>query len=125
VDPSVLLFAIIIAVIYMLILAPARNRKQREQDIKDHLKPGVEVLTTAGIFGRVEQVAEDEMFLEIAPGVVVRFHNTALRKILIPELEARDAKGRNKRKPAPEKPEPPDEGPGEASDGEPPAPNST
>jgi preprotein translocase subunit YajC len=124
VDPSVLLFAIIIAVIYMLVLAPARNRKQRDLDIKEHLKPGVNVLTTAGIFGRVESVTEDEMHLEIAPGVVVRFHTTALRKILIPVLEARDAKGRNRRKAPPAPPDKAEQSPGDAQDGEPPAPNT-
>jgi preprotein translocase subunit YajC len=120
---ELLLFAIIIAVFYLMILGPARNRKQRELDIKDHLKPGVEVMTTSGIFARVDRVTEDEMFLEIAPGVVVRFSTTALRKILTPELEARDAKGRNRRKAMP-KADKPEQIPGDAQDGEPPASNT-
>jgi preprotein translocase subunit YajC len=124
VDPSVLLFAIVIALVYMLVLAPNRNRKQRELDIKEHLKPGVDVMTTSGILAKVHAVTEEEMHLEVAPGVVVRLHHTALRKILIPELEARDARGRNRRKAAPAKPDKPEDGPGGAQDGEPPAPNT-
>jgi preprotein translocase subunit YajC len=116
---EVLLFACIIAVFYLMILGPARNRKQRELDIKEHLKPGVEVMTTSGMFARVHSVTEDQMELELAPGVIVRFSHLALRKILTPELEARDAKRRDKRKPRP-----PAQAAGEAQDGEPPAPNS-
>ena len=118
---EVLLFAIIIAIFYLMILGPARNRKQRELDIKEHLKPGVEVMTTSGMFARVVSVTEDEMQLELAPGVVARFSHLALRKILTPELAARDAKRRDKRKAKADKPA---EGPGDAQDGEPPAPNT-
>src|SRR5262249_1388442 len=104
----------------LMILGPARNRKQRELDIKEHLKPGVEVMTTSGMFAKVHHVTDEEMHLEVAPGVVVRYSHMALRKILTPELEARDAKRRGLRRPAAEKPK---ESPGDARDGEPPAPN--
>jgi preprotein translocase subunit YajC len=100
VDPNVVLLVLIIGAFYLLVLAPARNRKQRAIDIKENLKPGVEVITTSGLFGRVHAVTEDEMHLEVAPGVVVRFALGALRKILLPK---------------------PDEASGEAQDGEPPA----
>lgn len=99
-DPNVVLLVLIIGAFYLLVLAPARNRKQRAIDIKENLKPGVEVITTSGLFGRVHAVTEDEMHLEVAPGVVVRFALGALRKILLPK---------------------PDEASGEAQDGEPPA----
>ena len=75
-----MLFAVIIAVFYLMILGPARNRKQRELDIKEHLKPGVDVMTTSGMFATVHAVTEDEMHLEIAPGVIVRFSHLALRQ---------------------------------------------
>jgi hypothetical protein len=57
--------------------------------------------------------------------VVVRFSHLALRKILTPELEARDARGRNKRRAAKAKLDEPEGGAGGAQDGEPPAPNTT
>jgi preprotein translocase subunit YajC len=103
VDPNVVLLVLLIGAFYLLVLAPARNRKRRTLDIQENLKPGVEVLTTSGMFGRVTRVTEDEMHLEVAPGVEVRFVLGALRKILLPKGE--DAKG-----------------PGDAQDGEPGAP---
>jgi preprotein translocase subunit YajC len=120
---EIVLFACVISVFYLMILGPARNRKQRELDIKEHLKPGVEVMTTSGMFARVHSVTEDELHLELAPGVIVRCSHLALRNILTPELEARDAKRRGRRKASTTKPNTPGEGPGNAQDGEPPASN--
>lgn len=82
-----ILFGTLVAAFYLLVLAPARNRARRAADIKEHLKPGVEVITTSGIFGRVERVADDEMYVEVAPGVVVRFATAALGKILLGKSE--------------------------------------
>lgn len=81
------LLILLMAMGYLLVVAPARNRRQRATDIKEHLKPGVEVLTTSGLYARVDRVTEDSMFLELAPGVVVRYAHSALRKILVPKPE--------------------------------------
>ena len=78
-----LLLILLMAMGYLLLVAPARNRRQRAADIREHLKPGVEVLTTSGLYARVDRVTEDSMFLELAPGVVVRYAHSALRKILL------------------------------------------
>jgi len=115
VDPNVVLLVLIIGAFYLLVLAPARNRKQRAADIKENLKPGVEVITTSGMFGRVTRVDEDEMTLEVAPGVEVRYVIGALRKILVPKAE--DSEGKVESENA-------DQGPGDAQDGEPPAPKN-
>jgi preprotein translocase subunit YajC len=116
VDPNVILLVLIIGAFYLLVLAPARNRKQRAVDIKQNLKPGVEVITTSGMFGRVTRVGEDEMTLEVAPGVEVRYLIGALRKILVPKSD--DTKG--EAGPV----ENADQGLGDQPDGEPPAPKN-
>jgi preprotein translocase subunit YajC len=79
------LLILLMAMGYLLVVAPARNRRQRATDIREHLKPGVEILTTSGLYARVEQVTEDSMLLEIAPGVVVKYGHSALRRILLPK----------------------------------------
>jgi preprotein translocase subunit YajC len=108
VSANFVLFLLLVAAFYLLVLAPARNKKRREADIKDHLRPGVEVITKFGMFGRVDRVVDGEMFLEIAPGVTVRVLTGALHKILMPKDETAAA---------PEAPEKP-------YDDDPPAPNS-
>lgn len=89
---AILPIALLVAAFYLLILRPMQTRSRRAAELKQHLQPGVEVITTAGIFGRVERVgtgeAADEVFLEIAPGVVVRMMSAAVGKILTPEEAA-------------------------------------
>lgn len=80
-----MLFGVLVAAIYLLIIGPARNRKRRADDIKAHLKPGAEVMTTAGMFGVVTEASETDFHIEISPGVVVRFAIGAVGKITKPE----------------------------------------
>jgi preprotein translocase subunit YajC len=87
VSGNLVLFVLLVAAFYLLVIAPARNRSRRLADIKAHLRPGAEVITTSGMFGRVDRVVDDEMYLEIAPGVVVRFATAAIGKILVPKEE--------------------------------------
>ena len=46
--------------------------------------PGVEVMTTAGLFATVHAVTDDEVQLEVAPGVVQRYAKGAVLRIVTP-----------------------------------------
>lgn len=76
---------LILAAFYLLILGPRRAQARRAADLNAHLRPGVEIITTAGVLGRVTRVDEDEVHLEIAPGVVIRLLKGAVGKILDPQ----------------------------------------
>lgn len=73
---------------YVLVLRPMKRNQKRAADIQNHLKPGVEIITTAGVIGTVRSVDEDEVRLEIAPGVEIRLLTGAVGKILDPENTA-------------------------------------
>ena len=82
---AILPLVLILAAFYLLILGPRRAQARRAADLKAHLRPGVEVITAAGVIGKVSRVEEDEVHLEIAPGVVIRLLKGAVGKILDPE----------------------------------------
>lgn len=46
------------------------------------LQPGAEVMTTAGIFGTVAAVTDDQLSLEISPGVHIRILPAAVAKVI-------------------------------------------
>jgi preprotein translocase subunit YajC len=88
VDPNgLLLIVVVIAAFYLLIVRPARNRQKEQQATVARVVPGVRVMTTAGLFGTVTAVEDDQMDLEIAPGITVRYVTAAVAKV-IPEPEA-------------------------------------
>lgn len=88
---DILLFGVLVAAIYLLIIAPARNRSKRAADIKAHLKPGAEVMTSSGLFGTVVSAEESEFHIEVSPGVVMRFAIGAVGKITVPTGDDKSA----------------------------------
>lgn len=79
---AILPLVLILAAFYLLILGPRRAQARRAADLRTKLHPGVEIITTAGVIGTVTRVDEDEVQLEIAPGVVIRLLKGAIGKIL-------------------------------------------
>ena len=56
----------------------------------DGLRVGDEILTLGGIFGRVQQIDEDEVTVEIAPGTSVRMARRAIAAIMGPDESEAD-----------------------------------
>lgn len=78
----------LLAVAYFFVVLPRRAQARRKADLDANLKAGVPIITTFGVIGTVLRVDEDEVQLEIAPGVVIRLLHGAIGKILTPEQAA-------------------------------------
>ena len=89
---QLLFFALLVFGLYVLAIRPQRARARALAEVRASLAPGSRVITTAGIHAVVRSVEAGEVVLEIAPGVLVRFADGAVVRIL-------DAPG-----PAPEDP---------------------
>jgi len=75
---------------YFLLIRPQRNRQKKHADMVSAVASGSEVMTTAGIFGTVREVSEEELTLEIAPGTVIRILPAAISKVIHPTLPPMD-----------------------------------
>lgn len=75
-------FILIIIAFYFLLIRPQRNRQKKQQEMVLALQPGAEVMTTAGIFGTVAAVTDDQLSLEISPGVHIRILPAAVAKVI-------------------------------------------
>jgi len=51
------------------------------------LQPGVEVLTSGGMFGTIIESAADHVVIELAPGVRVRFAPQAIGRVISKPVE--------------------------------------
>lgn len=69
---------------YFLIIRPNRARQQQQKTMIAALQPGAEIMTTAGIFGTVAVVTEDEISLEVSPGVFMRILPAAVARVVEP-----------------------------------------
>lgn len=67
---------------YFLFIRPARNRAKDVQKLQNALSAGDEVMLTSGIFGTVQDIVDDQIRVEISPGVSVMVHRGAIGKII-------------------------------------------
>ena len=78
-------FALILVAFYFLIIRPGRTRQRAAAALQERLAPGVEVLTTSGMFGRVASVTDDSVHGVVSPGTTIRFVKGAMASILAPD----------------------------------------
>ena len=78
-----LLFAFIL--MWLLVVMPQRRRQAAQKAMLASIEPGVEVLTAGGLYGDVVEVGDDELAIEIAPGVVVRIASRAVASVIPPD----------------------------------------
>jgi preprotein translocase subunit YajC len=82
-NPTSLIFIVlIVAVFYLLLIRPQQRRKQQAQQQKNTLQPGAEVVTTAGMYATVTAIDGDDVILEVAPGLEVRFMKRAIMNVV-------------------------------------------
>lgn len=66
--PLILIFVIM----YFLMIRPQQKRMKEHRAMVEALKKGDEVVTQGGLVGKVISVRDNELEVEIAPGVKVR-----------------------------------------------------
>lgn len=85
-DPmSLLLIVAAGAAFYFLIIRPGKQRQKAQAELQRSLQPGTEVMTTSGMFGTIAAVTDDELSLELSPGVFVRIIPAAVARVIQPE----------------------------------------
>lgn len=83
--------AIMMLFIWGFMILPQQRRQRRHQEMIDSIQVGDEVLITAGIYGTVTDIFDDDLFLEVAPGVEIRVASAAVATKI--EFEDDDAPG--------------------------------
>jgi preprotein translocase subunit YajC len=76
------LIALVFIGFYFLMIRPQRRRQQQAQQQQRTLSPGARVRTTAGMYATVSAVDGDDVILEVAPGVDVRYMRRAVMEVL-------------------------------------------
>ena len=72
--------AVVIAIIYFLMVRPAKRRMAEYKKMLDSLQVGNRVLA-AGIYGTIKKISDTTVDVEIAKGVVVEVSKNAIANI--------------------------------------------
>ena len=76
--PIILMFVLL----YFLMIRPQMKRAKEQRAMISALAKGDEVLTNGGLMGRVEDIADQFVTLEIAPNVTVKLQKQAISAVL-------------------------------------------
>jgi preprotein translocase subunit YajC len=84
---SLILILVVVVGVYMLMIRPQQRRRQQAQQQQNTVQPGARVRTTAGMYATVVDVDGDDVILEVAPGVEVRYMKRAVMDVVGPADE--------------------------------------
>ena len=74
-------------VFYFLVIAPANKQRRKQQDMLSSLKKGDRVVTSGGIYGTIQGVEAEVVYLKIADNVKVKVLRSAVSSIVTGESE--------------------------------------
>lgn len=85
-----LVIIVIFALVYFLFLRPRQQRLRQQQTAARQLSVGDEVMSAGGIYGRVVALDDEEVEVQVAPGVVMTFTRRAISARQKPSAAARE-----------------------------------
>jgi preprotein translocase subunit YajC len=81
---TLILILIVVVAFYFLMIRPQQRRKQQAAQKSSSVAVGARVRTTAGMYATVVAVDGDDVVLEVAPGVEVRYMKRAIMDVVSP-----------------------------------------
>lgn len=99
---SLLWIAAIAVVFWLLIIRPAQRRQKAMQQMQSGLDVGDRVLLTSGVFGTIAEITDEDLAVQVAPGVVLRVVRGAIGSKVEPTEETDPEESERSEEPRPE-----------------------
>ena len=78
----ILIIVVLFGVLYMTMIRPQRNRQRQAQQMQRTVEPGARIRTTAGMYGTIKSVEDQDVIVEVAPGVNIRMLRRAVMDVV-------------------------------------------
>ena len=86
-------FILIFVIMYFMVIRPQQKKTKEHQEMLNKLKRNDEVMTSGGIYGKVIDLKETVVTLEVAPNVRIRIHRPQISLVITAEKPlAKEAK---------------------------------
>jgi preprotein translocase subunit YajC len=79
---TILPFILIFVIMYFMVIRPQQKKAKEQQEMLGKLKRNDEVMTSGGIYGKVIDLKETVVTLEVAPNVRIRVHRPQISAVL-------------------------------------------
>jgi preprotein translocase subunit YajC len=76
-------YVLLIAVFYFLLIRPQQKREKETQKMRSNVKEGDEILTIGGIYGKIVNIKDDVLTIEVgADKVKIKIAKWAVGKVI-------------------------------------------
>jgi len=79
---ALMLPLLLLGVFYFLLIRPQQKRAKEQKEMLSKVAAGDEVATTGGILGKVVEIGEQFLTLEIASGVNIKLQKSQVAQVL-------------------------------------------
>ena len=79
---TLVMFALIIGIFYLMILRPQQKKQKDRQKILDSVRKGDKVITAGGLHGAVAGLDEKTVLLQVGDNVKMKFERSAISSIV-------------------------------------------
>ena len=74
----ILMMVAVFAIIYFMMIAPQQKKQKKINAFRDSLKNGDKVMTAGGIYGRIREVKDNYVLLEIDNNVTIKIDKNSI-----------------------------------------------
>lgn len=73
-----IMIAAMIAIFYFLMIRPQQKKQKEVQQARNAMKNGDKVITAGGIHGRIKEISDTSLLIEVADGVRIRVEKSSV-----------------------------------------------
>ncbi len=78
---TVIMFALIIAIFYFMILRPQQKRQKERDQLLNNLKKGDKVITTGGVHGTIVGMEDKTILVQVADNVKIKYEKSSIATV--------------------------------------------
>lgn len=75
---TVIMFGLIFVIFYFMIIRPQQKRAKERQALLDSVKKGDKIITSGGMHGKVINIDESTILVEVADNVKIKIERSAV-----------------------------------------------
>lgn len=75
---GIVMMVVIVAIFYFFMIRPQQKKQKEIQKAREALKTGDKIITAGGIYGRIREIGDIYMMIEVANGITIRVDKTSI-----------------------------------------------
>ncbi|GAB3670152.1 preprotein translocase subunit YajC [Salinisphaera aquimarina] len=80
--PTLIMVGLFFVFMYFMIIRPQMKRAKEHKKLLESLDKGSEIVTSGGLAGKIRQVGENFLVVEVADGVEIRIQKNAVTSVV-------------------------------------------